>query len=185
MGAALFFPDVDEPGFNAADLWEPLGVCKSCTRGDQCLTDALVRGESYGIWDGIVFDLVGFELAAARSARAGGDHAGLVEAVGEMREETERFLAGREKVRKWVDPHECTRCGSAVGGGRHPPDVNGPRSTCGIVATYNKGCRCGPCKKGKSDYSKRYAARRSAPREATANIRYTTAATQGTLFDGY
>lgn len=149
MPTELFFPDLDDPN---VDVSAAQTACASCELRSDCLAGALGRGERAGIWAGIIFEISADEVRAARAARAAGDGPNLLAFVGEAIAATERFVNGEKTEWPWVEAHDCPRCETRVEAGYHPPDKNGNAATCGLPSTYNKGCRCWRCRKGKSRY---------------------------------
>ncbi len=165
MDPADFFPDSDPEGDNPAEREaaadaatesraRAVAACASChpERAAGCLMGAIAAGDTAGVWGGIDFELAANSLTIARSARAAGDHPGMLSALAEAQRATTAATEPGTGGAPMQPERPCPRCGARVKAGRHPVDRNGPRATCGLAATYNKGCRCDPCIEGKAAY---------------------------------
>jgi len=126
-------------------------VCAGCPVRIQCLDGAVRRAEPYGIWGGVLATPEA-PFRWLRHHLTTGDPLAYAAA---LREATER------PVETPAGP--CPRCEGEIQAGIYPIDRNPAGATCGHVSTYNRGCRCDPCKAGKSAYSKALATRRLAP----------------------
>lgn len=113
-------------------------ICRGCPVRVDCLSVAVERNESEGIWGGLTFD----RRQKLRRFWEAGDALA-------YRAEFDAVLAGRRRTRK--APKVCDRCGALVRVLTVPEDRNGPNAQCGNVATYNRGCRCDPCRDAKAD----------------------------------
>lgn len=121
-------------------------ICCDCPVIWECLKYSVLNREPDGIWGGAapyVRDHI-----YRRFLRDG--ELGLQAGMGEAIEHLGRTVAGLPDERPVTPAHDCGRCGEPVDAAVLPVDRNGPGATCGIVATYNKGCRCRPCKDAKS-----------------------------------
>jgi len=151
LSTALFFPDLLTVALD--EISSTLAICGACPIKQECLRGALARGEPAGIWGGICIDLNSWDFGQARAARTSGDGPMFAEALARAAESTRRFAAGEPAAEwPWTEAYSCSRCGTEVEAGNHPPDKNGPKASCGNPSTYNKGCRCQKCLDGKSTY---------------------------------
>lgn len=91
-------------------------ICAQCPVLVDCLEGALDRGEEFGIWGG-----------------AGGDH---------MRHLRRARRTGGTTWARALEDHIARLDGNVIG----IADRNGPNATHGLRVTYNRGCRCRPCK---------------------------------------
>ena len=139
MPPELFFPDRDEP------IDEALTVCASCPVRMDCLEWALRTREDHGVFGGMSADR---RRHLWRAAKKGPGH--YQRALGREIAELGRRVSGHDDDRPWVLERPCPRCPSTIPPGRHPIDRNGSGATCGNPSTYNKGCRCGACRWGKT-----------------------------------
>lgn len=130
---ALWFPD--SSGDQAIDAKR---ICRGCEVRGPCLAYAIAANETDGIWGGLTFD----RRQKLRRLWVAGDALA-------YRVEFEAVLSGRRWVRK--APEVCARCGAPVSAVTVPEDRNGPNARCGSVGTYNRGCRCDPCKAAKQE----------------------------------
>lgn len=96
-------------------------VCATCPVVRDCLEGALDRNEEHGIWGG-----------AGESMR--------------------RWLARAYKTggTTWTDAM-ATHLRDLAGQSAGIVDRNGPQATHGLRSTYNRGCRCKPCRLAASD----------------------------------
>ena len=113
---------------------EAKDVCKQCPALVTCLEGALERNESEGIWGG-----------------AGGD---------EMRNLRRAWVKGRTFPEYWQQA--LHRHIARLDGDGELVDRNGPGATHGLRATYNRGCRCVPCRWAAADDVAEKAGRRTA-----------------------
>jgi hypothetical protein len=116
------------------DQTQALAVCHDCPVRIDCLDAAVRRHEPCGIWGGVDLALPYRRL---RRALATGNPiaytAALIDTI----------------TRPPTPEGPCRRCGEPHPGGPWLPDENPPGATCARVATYNKGCRCTPCRAAK------------------------------------
>jgi hypothetical protein len=134
-------------------------VCADCPVIVPCLDWAVRNGEQ-GIWGGVGPERRTLVRAALDTGNALAYHQALMEVVAELG----RQLRGHEDERPELEPGTCGRCGCPRRGGRLPADRNGPGASCGLAATYNKGCRCDSCVDAKARWQKEAKARRKARR---------------------
>ena len=125
-----------------------LRICGHCPVRIECLHHSITNNELEGIWGGVSEDLRRW-LRAQYRAGPNTYKAAVVDVLAPQR--------------PWQPARACDRCSADVPAGRHPIDQNGPRSTCELVSTYNKGCRCTACSDAKADYSR---ARKTAAKAA-------------------
>lgn len=131
-----FFRPVDIDTGRSSGSWSPLPaqrICARCPVALECLTDAVETGEMSGLWAGAGGDLL---RTLRRARREAADHdpadarctCSYCDAV-----------AGHlERLRTLNDP-DVNRMPPA------PPRVT-PDATHGKSSTYNRGCRCDPCR---------------------------------------
>lgn len=120
---------------------EAKGICARCHVQVRCLDGAVQARISDGIWGGVGADRRTW-LAAVRAAVP---HVVWRRVLQREALEVRRFV-GLDVGPVPIEPQrECWRCGEVVPAGRHPVDRAGPNASCGIVSTYNRGCRCLPC----------------------------------------
>lgn len=100
-----------------------IDFCKICPALQPCLEAALERNESEGIWGG-----------------AGGDR---------MRSLRRAWVRGRRDPRVWLEAFE--RHVAILDGAPDLVDRNGTHATHGLRSTYNRGCRCMPCRWAAAD----------------------------------
>lgn len=131
MPTALWFP-IKEPGRDNHGT-EAKQVCAQCPALVPCLEGALERNESEGIWGG-----------------AGGD---------EMRNLRRAWVKGRTFPEYWQQA--LLRHIARLDGDGELVDRNGPGATHGLRATYNRGCRCVPCRWAAADDVAEKAGRRA------------------------
>lgn len=114
---ALWFPERDT-GVDNQGL-QAKAICAQCPVVIRCLEAALDRNEEHGIWGGAGESK---RRWLARQRRTGGDawaHA------------VELHLADLRAAERTAGP---------------VVNRNGPDATHGLRATYNRGCRCKPCR---------------------------------------
>ncbi len=132
MPTALWFPVKVKGQDNHGSAAKDF--CKQCPALVPCLEGALERNESEGIWGG-----------------AGGD---------EMRNLRRAWVKGRAIPEYWQQA--LLRHIARLDGDGELVDRNGPGATHGLRATYNRGCRCVPCRWAAADDVAEKAGRRSA-----------------------
>ena len=128
--------------FHSEDLIDraaAIAICKGCPVRVQCLNHAVTEVETEGIWGGTDIELRRWLRSKYRAGR-------------------ETYTAALLEVladeRPWQEARDCERCGAPVPAGFHPIDRNGPRASCGLASTFNKGCRCRACGNAKTDYDR-------------------------------
>lgn len=127
------------------DQWAKL-YCASCPVAVECLHEAIVTNEEYGIR---ALGLQG--RRALRRVWLSGDP---VEYAAKLHEAVDRLKGADD--RPWQEMRRCERCEASgisngwVPAGRHPEDQNGPNAQCGKAVTYARGCRCWHCKLARS-----------------------------------
>lgn len=151
---ADFFPTIGSGAAYVVTLQKAVEICGRCEVDVQCLASALASSVVDGVYGGIDFHAAESQIGEARAAKLAGDPVAMAKAVSEARIETARRISGESKPKVWTDARSCVRCDSEVAEGWYPEDTNGPGATCGLAATYNKGCRCGACIDGKAKYHK-------------------------------
>ena len=115
-------------------------VCSECPHRVRCVDLAVRRRESYGVWGG--FGPTMREWLRSEMLKGAEQYrAALTQAFDDL----DATVGKPGATRPDHEPAVCARCSAPVRPGARPIDRNGPNSTCGIVSTYNKGCRCDPC----------------------------------------
>jgi hypothetical protein len=105
-------------------------VCATCPVWRECLEGAVERREEHGIWGGAGGDL----LRALRRAWLDGE------------ERWEAVLVEHRAVLDRINDPPPPVSMRARRGRAPVVNRNGPGATHGLRITYNRGCRCAPCK---------------------------------------
>lgn len=142
LTAEQFFPD-DETNEEATRPART--VCGECPVRVECLDHAVTENLSDGIFGGQPRALR--EWVRSRYLQGPDTYRlALTTAMADL----DAYLGKPGAERAMQARRRCERCAGWVPAGRHPIDRNGPGATCGKTSTYNKGCRCGPCRAAKS-----------------------------------
>ena len=137
----IWFPTPDGP--------DPLGakakaICARCPVAVACLNFAVRQRITVGIYGGVNEQ----RRTRLRAVLLNGSALEYDEALDTAIQRT------RDEVNGVAPPEQdagiCQRCGDVIDPGPRPEDRNGPNATCGLAATYNKGCRCRSCKQAKA-----------------------------------
>ena len=122
-------------------------ICGDCTVRVECLDHAITNNITDGIFGGTTEALR--EWIRSQYLQSPDHYRGALQAA---MQELDYHLGRAE--RPLQPARTCPRCGANVPEGRWPIDRNGNQSTCGLASTFNKGCRCDPCRQAKSDNEK-------------------------------
>lgn len=109
-------------------------VCKGCPVLVPCLIESLKRGEKFGIWGG-----------------AGNPSRRWLRKAWNQRRHDSCWIYNDPTccpLCEALDQHRRRLAGEDVG----PVQTNGPDAEHGKYITYNRGCRCVPCRQAKADY---------------------------------
>lgn len=165
LPAEIFFPEREE-GINNHGH-EGKEVCADCPVRAECLDHSVrVDYEKHGIWGGVS----GGRRAALRQIWRAGDVQAYRRALIAETAELGRSVAGYEDDREPTPERQCERCDSVVPAGVHPEDRNSSAASCGLAATYNRGCRCAACTEAKKAYYAESKNRKRSPRGESATV---------------
>lgn len=145
MPSSFFYPD------NKNEEEAAREVCCDCRVRIECLNWAVSTNETEGVWGGTTEKV----RRRLRQIWLTGETLNYQRAVAAETDRIGKEIAGYDIPKAvpdkiWTDEHDCRRCGGFVAAGFHAADRNTEHATCGIPATYNKGCRCEPCRQAKA-----------------------------------
>ena len=148
MPPKLFYPEsgvgLDNSGTDAKR------ICLDCPVRGRCLDHAVRKPEEFGIWGGVGEDRRRYVRRQYLLSITSRDPWVYRNALAEEENEIGRAFGVHDEERPFTEQHRCPSCHEWVPAGRHPVNRNGPAARCGIVSTYNKGCRCRLCSWEKS-----------------------------------
>lgn len=155
-------------------------VCVDCEVREQCLDHAVRNNEDVGIWGGTGEDRRRNVRRIYLLSKREGNPWLYWRALAEEANQIGRTHGTNTEERPHTDLARCERCFEWVPAGRHPIDRNGPNAQCGVVATYNKGCRCRICARAKKLADREYRkGRRASARKSDGKVPETEAEATG------